>query len=199
MGTRLFPEHPPRPPVHACQIYRSEPERRSALHAFIERGLREGERTVCFSARPCDQILDAFLGREGLSLQAAQASGQLTLGTSRDWLVAAGTFEPERIFQAWRDLYQDSEERGFPGIRAIGEMLPELECLRGGLAISLYESWFNGVFQRCPPTCVVCQYDARAFNGWTLMGVLKAHPLVLVDGRIRTNPFYGPEIRSASH
>lgn len=39
---------------------------------------------------------------------------------------------------------------------------------------------------------IMCQYNARAFDGATLMDVLKAHALMVVRGSVVHNPFYLP-------
>jgi hypothetical protein len=40
------------------------------------------------------------------------------------------------------------------------------------------------------PINVVCQYDARAFDGATILDILKVHPLMIVRGNIIRNPFF---------
>jgi len=40
------------------------------------------------------------------------------------------------------------------------------------------------------PINAVCQYDARAFDGSTILEVLKVHPLMIVRGKIIHNPYF---------
>ena len=36
----------------------------------------------------------------------------------------------------------------------------------------------------------VCQYDANAFDGATLMKILKVHPMMVIRGAVVRNPCY---------
>jgi hypothetical protein len=46
---------------------------------------------------------------------------------------------------------------------------------------------------------VVCQYDARAFDACTVIGMLRIHPLVLANRRVVESPYYAPPERKLSH
>jgi len=176
--------------AHICQIFTHELERLDTLVDFIGNGLRLGERTCCFSDQPAEGLVQEFLAGRGISLTGARSAGQVLAGRSRDFYLGGGSFDQERLFAQWCRFHGEARARGFTGIRALGELAPELERLGLGPAVIRYETRLNALFQRCPPTRALCQYDARAFGGCTLMGVLEAHPLVLVDRRVHPNPFY---------
>jgi hypothetical protein len=194
-----YHEHMALSGAHICQIYTSETERRHAVRDFIGSGLRLGERTYCINDAPADAGLEAFLDAQGLSLSRAEQAGSFIPENSREFYLKDGSFDHERIYRQWAEIYADALARGYPGMRAIAELRPEMEQLGGGNAIILYETKINAVFQATPPTRVVCQYDARSFSGWTIMGVLKAHPLLLVDRKVCANPYFTPEHRMSSH
>jgi hypothetical protein len=185
--------------AHIMQIYTSENERRSALLDFVGEGLTIGERTFCISDQPNDGLAEELLGTQDLSLWEAETRGTYRSETSRAFYLKDGVFDPERICQCWHHRYADARASAFPAMRAIAELPPELERLGGGTPLVLYETKLNAVFQASPPSRVICQYDARAFSGWTIMGVLKAHPLVLVDRTVLANPFFAPPSRLTSH
>jgi hypothetical protein len=42
------------------------------------------------------------------------------------------------------------------------------------------------------PLTVMCQYDARKFDGSTIYDVINVHPIMIVRGHILRNPFYVP-------
>ena len=54
-----------------------------------------------------------------------------------------------------------------------------------------YEALVNTVLDTHPVT-PICQYDARRFDGATLLNVLKVHPMMIVQGQIVHNPYYMP-------
>jgi hypothetical protein len=48
---------------------------------------------------------------------------------------------------------------------------------------------------RTYPYTACCQYDARRFDGETIMDVLSVHPVMIVRGQLVKNPYYiEPEI-----
>jgi hypothetical protein len=78
---------------------------------------------------------------------------------------------------------------GFAGVRATGEMSWSLVEGRADFAKLIeYEIKVNEVIAQLPITAC-CQYDARRFDGASLMSVLAVHPLMLVHGQLVRNPF----------
>ena len=64
-----------------------------------------------------------------------------------------------------------------------------LRGIPGSEGLIEYEALINTISQTQPVT-PICQYDARRFDGATLLNVLRVHPLMIVQGRIVHNPYY---------
>jgi hypothetical protein len=202
--------------AHIIHLYLNETERRHALLDFIAVGIARGERLCVIHDRPIQEFI-AGLGLEasmaasgpaalpcscpprGPDVGPAVAAGQFVEDTSRNFYLSGGVFDHDRIYRKWHEFYKETQLAGFPSYRGFGEVLPELEQVANGQAVVLYEMNLNKVLQSSPPTCVVCQYDTRAFRGDTLLATLRVHPLVLVESRILPNPFFEPESGSTSH
>jgi hypothetical protein len=217
MSAKGFEELWPLPGAHILQVYTNEVERRHALLDFVNGGLRRGERTFCVHDRPIDECLATPSVQDSLRALACPGpptladpshgdppAGLATVGpflaaASRDFYLASGVFDHARIYARMQAFCNEAARLGFHGARILGEVLPELGFLAEGQAVILYETNLNRVIQRNQPTCVVCQYDARAFRGQVLMGILKAHPLVLVAREVRVNPFFEPPAACSSH
>jgi hypothetical protein len=88
-----------------------------------------------------------------------------------------------------KQFYENSVNNKNEGARVIGEMVPEIEHIEGGSRLMEYESKVSLLLKRYPITAV-CQYDARAFDGATIMDILKVHPYMIVRGSVVHNPFY---------
>jgi len=207
-----FEEPWPLPGAHILHIYLDEAERRLGLLDFIAAGLEQGERMFCVHDRTVDflrsdpRVGAAFApapglvpGPGGAAVNVDGAATGLKLASSRAFYLQDGVFDHERVFRQWRDFVQESHRLGYPRARALGEVLPELEQLADGKVVVLYESALNTALQSDPPTCMVCQYDARAFRGTTLIAILRVHPLVLVDGCVYANPMFEQPVRMTSH
>jgi hypothetical protein len=52
-----------------------------------------------------------------------------------------------------------------------------------------YEALVKEYVARYPVTAM-CEYDARRFDGATLLDILALHPAMIVRGQILKNPFY---------
>ncbi|MGC4117259.1 MAG: MEDS domain-containing protein [Myxococcales bacterium] len=173
--------------THICQIYTDERERDEALRHFVSRGLANGEATACFSDTVDRPALEAWLARESLSA----CDERLTVSGSTSVYFPDGRFDPLRMLELLRAFHRGSVEAGRTGARVIGEMSPEINRVPGGSRLFEYESRVNQLLRDHPVTAV-CQYDARAFSGATIMDVLSVHPVMVVHGALVNNPFFVP-------
>jgi len=176
------------PGVHVCQIISNDEERLDALLKFLLSGLQAGERTSCFSENLPEAVLADFLGRQGISCQEKRAAGALLVAGAREVYCHQNRFDPDRVLNQLARYHEESAAGGYAGARVIGEMTPEVQRLEGGDRLLEYEARVSLLLRKCPVTAV-CQYDARHFDGATIMDVLKAHPFMVVRGSVVHNPF----------
>ncbi|MFZ5428137.1 MAG: MEDS domain-containing protein [Thermodesulfobacteriota bacterium] len=177
------------PGVHICQIFSDDDERQEALLKFILSGLQGGERAACFSERTTAEAVEEFLDGFGVSFGQAVDSGALTLSGTSDVYFQGGTFDPERMLGLLRQFHEQALARGYTAARVIGEMTPEVQHIPGGSRLLEYESRVSMLLREHPVTAV-CQYDARSFDGATIMDILKVHPYMIVRGSVVRNPFF---------
>lgn len=52
-----------------------------------------------------------------------------------------------------------------------------------------YEARLNQLIEEFPITAC-CQYDARRFDGATIMDILSVRPMMIVRGQIVKNPYF---------
>lgn len=176
---------------HICQIYVDEEERDSALLKFITRGLLSKESTACFSDNVNVTALRVWCEREGLSLDDERNTGSFLQSGAEAVYFQDGHFDPDRILDLLTKFHEDSVNRNSTGARVIGEMSPAITRVEGGSRLFAYEARVNHVLQKHPVTAV-CQYDARAFDGATIMDVLTVHPMMVLRGAVVQNPLFIP-------
>src|SRR5688572_20225699 len=85
---------------HVCWIYGSDEEHRAGLVEYVDAGLRLGERVMVASAsahRSADNGLPVTtaLGRAGVPVEAARATGQLVLTSAEQEYAGHGGFDPD--------------------------------------------------------------------------------------------------------
>jgi len=177
------------PGVHICQIFSDDDERQAALLRFILSGVRAGESTRCFSDNLTAEAVEEYLSGFGISFQQAAQDGALGMAGTDEVYFKNDTFDPERMLGLLRTFHTQSMAQGFSAARVIGEMTPKVQHVPGGSRLLEYEARVSLLLKEYPVTAV-CQYDARRFDGATIMDVLRVHPLMVVRGEVVHNPFF---------
>ncbi|MES9874923.1 MAG: MEDS domain-containing protein [Candidatus Sedimenticola sp. 6PFRAG7] len=176
---------------HICQIYSDDEESLDSLLKYLLSGLQSGERAVCFSEKIKEEALKDFFSDHNISYDERKGNRAISLAGTRDIYFQDNSFDPDRMVNTLSDYYQESLSLGFPAARVIGEMISEVQDVPGGDRLLEYESKISMLLRECPVTAV-CQYDAREFDGETIMDVLKVHPQMIVKGTVVNNPFFIP-------
>jgi hypothetical protein len=179
------------PGVHICQIFNEDEERHTALVNYIISGLEAGENTACFSEKETENSLSGFFEKHGISFKEVEDSGEFSLSKAGDIYFAGGKFEPEKMLNLLQEFYELSLKQNRSGARVIGEMTAEIENIPGGSRLLEYESKVSLLLKKIPVNAV-CQYDARSFDGSTILDILKVHPYMIVRGSVVHNPFFIP-------
>ena len=130
------------------------------------------------------------LAAAGIDVDGCERRGHLAL---RPWPPAPGGFDVPGLLAAMdrATAARGDEAAGFDGLRvmtqmgwAVGHGVDRLDLLE-------YEARLNGVLDdnRCMAVCV---YDLAPLDGTTMMDLLRTHPLTLIGGVLRENPFFTP-------
>jgi hypothetical protein len=177
------------PGVHICQIFNEDDERHGALIDYLISGIKSGDKTACFTEQETEASLSEIFEEHGISFERVSKSGNFTLAGTNDIYFENGKFEPERMLRLLRQFYDDSISEKRAGARVIGEMSTDIENIPGGSRLMEYESKVSLLIKDYPITAV-CQYDARLFDGSTILNILKVHPYMIIKGAVVHNPFY---------
>jgi len=186
------------PGAHICQVFSNDEERLDALLKFLGSGLAAGERAACFTEKLDATRLTDYLSEQGLSCDKLMESGALSRAGTSEVYFQDGHFDPDRMLELLRQFHGDSVVNGFPAARVIGEMTEDVQHISGGSRLMEYESRVSMLLKEIPITAV-CQYDANAFDGATIMQVLKVHPMMVIRGSVVHNPYYVPAEEFLAH
>jgi len=180
--------------THICLVYTSEEERTDCLLKFILSGMIENERTTCFSDSLTEEEVTDFLLKNNISYSEKKGEQTLSVNSADKIYFKDGVFNADRMLDTLTNYYKESKEMGYPSSRVIGEMSPKIEECDGGERLLEYESRVSLLLRENPIT-TICQYNANLFDGNTIMGVLKVHPQMIINGAIVKNPFFiEPEV-----
>lgn len=183
-GDGTFPEG-----THMCLIYSDEAERRDAIGRYLALGWRDGDRVTYFADTTPREEIESWLDMVSKTEVEAAMRGNLEVLPAESVYCPTGRFDPEAMLQRLCDCYRTAVADGRAGARVSGEMTWALRGIPGSHRLIEYEALINRHVEH-HPTTAVCQYDARRFDGATLLEVLRVHPMMIVRGQIVHNPYY---------
>jgi hypothetical protein len=174
---------------HACAFFHSRDEEYRVMAPFVREGLEGGEKAIHITdpQRRPDHL--ARLGASGIDTQTALESGQMQVLSWDETYLSGGKFDPESMLGLLEAALQLGREEGFPRTRIIGHMEWALEERPGVQRLLEYEARVNDVLASHQEPAV-CVYDLTRLGAQVAMDVLRTHPLVILDGVARENPFF---------
>ncbi len=158
---------------HACLTFGESEELFDLTAAFVRDGLASGLKVVWLSdAGP--QQATAELGRRGIGVEAAMASGQMATAGCDDCLLSDQTFSSGQALAWLTGQVTATRESGFPGLRVAMDMSWALRPVTGVEQLPEFE---EGLAKALAGTTVsvLCQYDRERFDPVTLASVSASH------------------------
>src|SRR6185295_3341903 len=109
------------PHRHLCSIYESKQEHFAVGVHFIKIGLDRGERCLYIGDDDTEYLVGAALQAQGIDVERALATNALVLSTTERAYLLNGAFDPERMFDFWKDAIGQAMNDGFTALRTTGE------------------------------------------------------------------------------
>ena len=105
-----------------------------------------------------------------------------------------GYFDVERQLTLVESMMAKGKAQGFGLTRFVASMEWALEPLPGVENLIEYEARLSMMMTK-HDDAAICSFDLSRFNAATIVDVLRAHPMVLIAGRVHLNPFFTPPSR----
>ncbi len=175
--------------THMSLIYDNEEQRKKVISQFMATGITLGEQVGYFADTTPPQEVKAWMEEMGVKLPEERPDGPFSIFRAESVYCPTGEFVPSEMLARLGDCYERAVNAGYAGARASGEMSWALKGIHGSDRLMEYEALINTISEQHPVT-PICQYDARRFDGATLLNVLKVHPMMIVQGQIVRNPYY---------
>jgi DNA-binding NarL/FixJ family response regulator len=176
---------------HIAAFFRSEEERYRVLGPFIAAGIARGDKAVHIVDPPDRDRHMRRLMEAGIDAPAAEARHQLELLPWAETYLRDGRFDLFATIARIQDLLKDGTDSGYPLTRGIAYMEWALGEQPGVGDLVEYEARLNDALADYMDV-VICAYDVTKFRGHVILDVLRGHPVVIVAGTLRENPFYTP-------
>lgn len=155
--------------THLATFYSSDAGRLRLALPLLAEGLRAGQ--PCFLAAS-GKVLDAYVGAlrdmPGVDVDGALRNGLLhtTAGPGRS---------VKEALQFWEGRFWKALATGPTVLRIVGDMACVREVFESPAEMMRFENVLSSTTKRFP-TVTFCQYDAREFDGQTVLEAIKAHP-----------------------
>ena len=181
-----------KPHDHLCLIYESKEEWRAMVVPFISIGLRQGEKCIYVVDTSTAEEIRNYLLEEGVDVDSAEKSGQLSILDETEAYTREGSFDPDKMIDLLISETGRAVSEGYPALRVTGEMTWVLRGHPGSEKLLEYEAKLNRDLFPQHPCLAICQYDRWRFAPEIIKGVVMTHPLLVRSNRVYRNFYYIP-------
>ena len=174
---------------HMCLIYSNEEERKKIISKYLGAGNSSEEKVAYFADEMSPEEIKKWLSEMGISMPPEDKKDSFSVTSTADTYHPDGTFNPSEMLDTLKVFYKTAKAEGYTASRVTGEMSWALKEIPSSDRLMEYEARVNDLLVEYPVTAI-CQYDARKFDGATILQCLKVHPYMIVHGQIVRNPYY---------
>jgi MEDS: MEthanogen/methylotroph, DcmR Sensory domain len=177
---------------HICAFFNTMDEEHRVLGSFYKDGFDRGEKaTHIVDAQNRDEYLQR-LAAAGVNVRDLMDTGQLEVLPWTDMYVRDHRFDQEAMLASVEQLIQSGGAAGYARTRLVGHHMDWL--FRDKPAVNNlveYEARLNHLLSRYDDP-VICNYDLSKFSASVAIDIMRTHPLVIIGGLLRENPFFVP-------
>jgi hypothetical protein len=177
---------------HVCAFFNSMDEEHRVLRSFYKGGFERGEKATHIVA---SENREAYLKRltdAGVKVQELMDSGRLEVLPWTDMYVRDHRFDQDAMLASVENLIQSGAASGYTRTRLVGHHMDWLFLDKPAVNnLVEYEARLNHVLSKYNDP-VICNYDLSKFSASVAMDIMRTHPLVIIGGLLRENPFFVP-------
>ena len=177
---------------HVCAFFNDLDEEHRVLRSFFKDGFDHGEKATHIVE--VDKRADYLqrLAAAGINVREMMDAGQLEVLPWTDMYVRDHRFDQDAMLASVEELIQSGASAGYPRTRLVGHHMDWLFLDEPAVNNLLqYEARLNDVLSKYNAP-VICNYDLSKISASVAMNIMRTHPLVIVGGLLRENPFFVP-------
>lgn len=177
---------------HICAFFNNMEEEHRVLGSFYKDGFDRGEKATHIVA---DENREQYLNRlaeSGINVQEMMDTGQLEVLPWTDMYVRDHRFDQDAMLASVEQLIQSGAGGGYARTKLVGHHMDWLFLDKPAVNnLVEYEARLNHLLSGYDAP-VVCNYDLSKFGATVAMDIMRTHPLVIIGGLLRENPFFVP-------
>jgi hypothetical protein len=129
----------------------------------------------------------------GIDVVTAERHGQLEIRGWDEAPLQGGRFDLEAWLRLLEAVVSGTHLQGPPAVRIMADMGWALEHLPGVDDLIEFEARLSAMEARlAQPQPIICTYDLSKFGGGIIIDAIRTHPLLILGGMLRENPFFMP-------
>ncbi len=177
---------------HVCAFFTTIDEEHRVLGSFYKDGLLRGERAAHIVDPENREEHLKRLAEAGIRVQEMTDTGQLEVLPWTDAYVRDRRFDQDAMLATVEQLIRSGAAAGYALTRLVGHHMDWL-FLDKPATYNLveYEARLNHLLSKYTDP-VICNYDPSKFGAHVAMDIIRTHPLVIIGGLLRENPFFVP-------
>jgi hypothetical protein len=177
---------------HVCAFFNTIEEEHRVLGSFYKDGLERGEKAAHIVDPANREEHLKRLADSGIDVQTMMDTGQLDVIPWTDAYVRDHRFDQDAMLATVEKLIQSGAAAGYPLTRLVGHHMDWLFLDKPATYNLLeYEARLNHVLSKHNDP-VICNYNPSKFGAAVAMDIMRTHPLVIIGGLLRENPFFVP-------
>jgi hypothetical protein len=176
---------------HICAFFNTMDEEHRVLRSFFKDGFDRGEKAIhIVESEKREEYLKGFADA-GIDVQEVIETGCLEVVPWTDAYVRDHRFDQDAMLSTVESLIQSGADAGYARTRLVGHHMAWLFAEPAVNNLLEYEARLNGVLAKYDDP-VICNYDLATVGARVVIEIMRTHPLVIVGGLLRENPFFVP-------
>jgi hypothetical protein len=176
---------------HICAFFNGLDEEHRVLGSFYKDFDRGEKATHIVAAETRKEYLKR-LADAGIDVQRKMETGQLEVLRWAKIYEHDHRFDQDAMLASVEEIIQSGAGAGYARTKLVGHHLDWLFRDQSAIENLLeYEARLNGLLSKYDDP-VVCIYDSSKFGASVALDIMRTHPLVIIGGLLRENPFFVP-------
>ena len=177
---------------HVCAFFNTIEEEHRVLGSFYKDGLDRGEKAAHIVDPANREEHLKRLAEAGIHVQETMDSGQLEVFPWTDAYVRDHRFDQDAMLATVEKLIESGAAAGYALTRLVGHHMDWLfQDKPATYNLVEYEARLNHVLSKHNDP-VICNYNPSKCGAAVAMDIMRTHPLVIIGGLLRENPFFVP-------
>jgi DNA-binding CsgD family transcriptional regulator len=176
---------------HICAFFNSTEEEHRVLRSFFKDGFDQGQKVLHVVDPELREDHLRRLAGTGINVQQGLRTGQLEVLPWKEAYLREERFDQDAMLLLIEEAIKASVGAGYPLTRFLGHMEWALLDKPGVEDLLEYEARLNYLLPKYDHLAI-CSYHVSKFPASLLMDIMRTHPVVIIGGAMRENPFFVP-------